>query len=375
MRNRKDNPKFLNEFLDYTGTIQNKAKGTIIEYNYDLAHFFQFLEYRYNNDTLPEEIIDTIKLNNLTTKDGIKLIDIRDLQLQYLKQITLQDIHAFLHFLKNEYDALPATLARKVASIRSFFSYICTIKRVLEQNPTLGLETPKMPKRLPKYLDLNDSLNLIKSASTESSNRSISKMCAVRNVAILTLFLNCGLRLSELVNINIRDINFFDNILLITGKGDKQRSIYLNDACIQSINDYLKVRPKDVHPSSEDALFISSIKKRISKRAIQQMLNNEIKKSNIQVQGITPHKLRHTAATLMFQYGQVDIRSLQKVLGHASVATTEIYTHVNNQQVREAINKNPLANIYKENKQPKYNELDININNVDNTNNTDDFIK
>lgn len=375
MRNRKDNPKFLNEFLDYTGTIQNKAKGTIIEYNYDLAHFFQFLEYRYNNDTLPEEIIDTIKLNNLTTKDGIKLIDIRDLQLQYLKQITLQDIHAFLHFLKNEYDALPATLARKVASIRSFFSYICTIKQVLEQNPTLGLETPKMPKRLPKYLDLNDSLNLIKSASTESSNRSISKMCAVRNVAILTLFLNCGLRLSELVNINIRDINFFDNILLITGKGDKQRSIYLNDACIQSINDYLKVRPKDVHPSCQDALFISSIKKRISKRAIQQMLNNEIKKSNIQVQGITPHKLRHTAATLMFQYGQVDIRSLQKVLGHASVATTEIYTHVNNQQVREAINKNPLANIYKENKQPKYNELDININNVDNTNNTDDFIE
>ena len=180
-------------------------------------------------------------------------------------------------------------------------------------NPTVGLETPKKEKTLPKYLDLSESKNLLETAATSNSNREISKSLALRNVCILTLFLNLGLRLAELVGINIGDINFFDNTLTVIGKGNKERMVYLNKACINAINNYLEVRPKE-GIKDKDALFLSSVKKRISRRAIQQMLEVELKKAGISTRGITPHKLRHTAATLMYQYGEVDIRALQKVL-------------------------------------------------------------
>lgn len=348
MISRKDNPKFLSEFLDYSGTIQNKSRNTISEYNYDLRHFFQFLVYRYNND---EIIASKLKMERsskpismLTIAEQIKLMDVSDLKMNFVAQITLQDIHSFLHHLKNEFDSKAPTLARKVASIRSFFNYYCTIRGNLENNPTVGLETPKKPKVLPKYLDLSESKDLITTAGVPNSTREHSKNLAIRNVAIISLFLNLGLRLSELVGINISDINFYDNSVRVLGKGNKERTIYLNKTCINSIKAYLDVRP-EASGKDVDALFLSSVKKRISQRAIQQMLEVELKKAGISGKGITPHKLRHTAATLMYQYGEVDIRALQKVLGHASISTTEIYTHINNEHVKDAISRNPLSDM------------------------------
>ena len=248
MISRKENPIFLNEFLDYTSTIQNKSKGTVSEYNYDLKHFFQYIVARYDN--IDED------------SNKIKTIEIKDLQRNILTKITLEDIHAFLHYLKIEFSLKATTLSRKVAAIRSFFNYQCTIRRALDINPTVGLETPKKEKTLPKFLDLSESKNLLETAATSNSNREISKSLALRNVCILTLFLNLGLRLAELVGINIGDINFFDNTLTVIGKGNKERMVYLNKACINAINNYLEVRPKE-GIKDKDALFLSSVKSSI----------------------------------------------------------------------------------------------------------------
>ena len=206
-------------------------------------------------------------------------------------------------------------------------------------NPAQGLETPKLDKRLPKYLTLEQSKELLEVTKAESGD------FKERDYAIITLFLNCGMRLSELVNINIKDINFYDNKLNVVGKGNKERTIYLNKACIDAINSYLAVRPHDgVKSDSRDALFLSKRKERISNRMVQEIVKRELAKAGLDISKYSVHKLRHTAATLMYQYGDVDIRALQVLLGHESISTTEIYTHVENKQVKNAVESNPLAN-------------------------------
>ena len=209
---------------------------------------------------------------------------------------------------------------------------------MLQINPTQNLETPKIGKRLPKYLSLDDSKKLLSVAANEDNRNS------ERNYAITTLFLNCGMRLSELVGININDIRFEDWQMTVIGKGNKERTIYLNKACIHSIQNYLNVRPKKgLSSDGEKALFLSERKQRISKRAVQQIIYSELRQAGLDTTKYSVHKLRHTAATLMYQYGNVDIRALQELLGHESISTTEIYTHVSNQQVRNAVESNPLA--------------------------------
>ena len=219
-----------------------------------------------------------------------------------------------------------------------FFSYLTQKAHLLEVNPAQGLETPKLDKRLPKYLTLEQSKELLEVTKAESGD------FKERDYAIITLFLNCGMRLSELVNINIKDINFYDNKLNVVGKGNKERTIYLNKACIDAINSYLAVRPHDgVKFDSRDALFLSKRKERISNRMVQEIVKKELIKAGLDISKYSVHKLRHTAATLMYQYGDVDIRALQVLLGHESISTTEIYTHVENKQVKNAVESNPLA--------------------------------
>lgn len=362
MIKRKENPNFLNEFLDYSTTIQNKSLGTIKEYNYDLKHFIQYLVFRYNNDEIPKDMLIventqvSIDKTELKVEEDIKRIDISKLNKEFLEKVKLEDIHAFLFHLKSSYNLKPASLGRKVASIRSFFNFICTIRRTLKNNPTIGLETPKQPKRLPKHLDLDQSVKLLESVNKPNKDTEISKKLAIRNKAIITIFLNCGIRLNELVNIDLKHINFFDNTLSVIGKGNKERSLYLNNACVKAIRDYLRERPTDIK-KDKDALFISERKERISRRTVQYIVKQELAKAGINTDEFSTHKLRHTAATLMFQYGDVDIRSLQKVLGHESVSTTEIYTHVNDEQVRNAISKNPLADLEKEKKEKFKNQI------------------
>ena len=324
MISRNENPEFLNNFLDYTITILNKSPNTVKEYNYDLRTFFRFIKMHFN----------------LTGERNLEKIPINDLSINDISQITLADIHAFLSYLTVNYKSKAATRARKAASIRVFFNYMCEKTQLIDKNPSLNLETPKLDKRLPKYLSLDDSKKLLKVASNEDNRNS------QRDYAILTIFLNCGLRLSELVGVNINDIDFNEYKLNVIGKGNKERTIYLNKACVHAINEYLSVRPKSgIKDKDEKALFLSERKERISRRTVQQIVTNELQKSGFDTRKYSTHKLRHTAATLMYQYGNVDIRALQELLGHESISTTEIYTHVNNEQVRNAVESNPLADI------------------------------
>lgn len=323
MIDRMDNPPFLNSFLDYLVGILNKSPNTVKEYNYDLAHFLKFIMHHFG----------------ISSEENIKNIDIHNMNIDTLKRIKLDDIHAFLYYLTDTYHSKAATRARKAASIRVFFSYLSQKEKILEVNPAQGLETPKLDKRLPKYLTLEQSKQLLK--VTESATDENKE----RDFAIITLFLNCGMRLSELVGINIKDINFSDNKLNVIGKGNKERTIYLNKACIEAIKKYLAVRPHEgVKFNSKDALFLSKRKERISNRMVQEIVKRELARAGLDISKYSVHKLRHTAATLMYQYGNVDIRALQVLLGHESISTTEIYTHVDNQQVKDAVNSNPLAN-------------------------------
>lgn len=335
MIEREQNPYFLNDFLDYSSTILNKSSNTIKEYNYDIAHFLKFIKYRYN-------IITGIKECNIKDTE----IDLTDMGLETIEKITLEDIHAFLGYLKNNYRSKPATLARKTASIRMFFKYLCNKTKKIPNNPAQDLESPKIGKRLPKYLSLDESKKLLATTAEANPKTHGNHDNSERNYAIITLFLNCGMRLSELVNIDIKDIDFSEQKMNVIGKGDKERTIYLNKACIYAINNYLLVRPKEgIHYSSKDALFLSEQKRRISNRTVQYIVKEELRLSGIDSNKYSVHKLRHTAATLMYKYGQVDIRALQELLGHESISTTEIYTHVDSEQIRSAVENNPLANI------------------------------
>ncbi len=331
MIDRDDNPIFLNDFLDYSLTILNKSPNSVKEYNYDIANFLKFIKHRYRIAKVDVTEIKSIKID--------------DMDLEIIKKITIEDIHAFLAYLKNNFNSQPATLARKASSIRIFFHYLCNKSKRIPTNPAQDLENPKLGRRLPKYLSLEQSQKLLQVASTVTLSEHNNHDNSTRNYAIITLFLNCGMRLSELVGLNMKDIDFSENKLNVIGKGNKERTIYLNKACVNAIKSYLAIRPHDgVQGDSRDALFLSEQKKRISNRTVQYIVKEEFKKAGIDHTKYSVHKLRHTAATLMYKYGQVDIRALQELLGHESISTTEIYTHVDNEQIRSAVENNPLAN-------------------------------
>ena len=327
MIDREENSSYVNSFLDYSITILNKSSNSVKEYNYDLLMFLRFIKQHFN----------------MTNEEDFKNIKIDDISLDTIKKITLDDIHAFLAFLVKEFNSKATTRARKVSTIRIFFKYLCQHAKLIDKNPALYLETPKLEKRLPKYLSLDDSKKLL-NATYNEDNRNYA-----RDYAIITLFLNCGIRLSELVGININDIDFSENKLNVIGKGNKERTIYLNKACMNALSEYLSVRPKQGikhdKKNSEKALFLSERKTRIGNRTVELIVYKQLKAAGLDVKKYSVHKLRHTAATLMYQYGNVDIRALQELLGHESIATTEIYTHVSNEQVRNAVESNPLADI------------------------------
>lgn len=327
MLKTEENPDYLNSFLDYSTTMLNKSPNSIKEYNYDLAMFLKFIKIHFG----------------LTKETDFSKISIKDVSLDTIKKIELNDIHAFIGYLAREHNSKPATRARKVSTIRIFFKYLSQKANLIDKNPAQDLETPKLNKRLPKYLNLEDSKKLLEAADNED-NRNHE-----RDYAILTIFLNCGLRLSELVGINIQDIDFSENKMTVIGKGNKERTIYLNKACIKAIGEYMAVRKKiGVKPDklhSDKALFLSERKERISRRTVQHIVYTKLSAAGLDTSKFSAHKLRHTAATLMYQYGQVDIRALQVLLGHESISTTEIYTHVDNEQVRNAVEANPLSNL------------------------------
>lgn len=311
-------PVAAKDFLLYMETIKGNSKNTVEAYSYDLTLFFKFMKIRKN--IVPEK----------TDFNDIKIDDIDN---YFLRTIGLNDLYAFISYTAKERENHNYSRARKVACLRSFFKYIYTKSKIIDTNPAVELEPPKINSRQPIHLNIDESKTLLKS---------ISGTYKERDYAILVLFLNCGLRLSELVSINIDNID--GDVLRVIGKGNKERTVYLNKACINAINDYLKVRKHDsVKMQDKNALFISQQNNRISPRTVQVIVKKYIKAAGLDDTKYSTHKLRHTAATLMYKHGNVDIRALQQILGHKSVATTQIYTHIDDERLRQAIKANPLS--------------------------------
>lgn len=314
------NPLILDDYLNYLESIRGTSPNTIKEYYYDLNTFFRYMKLRYK--LVPSDM-------------DFEEIEIDDIDLSLIKKIDIQDLHSYISYVDKILKNGNHAKSRKVSSLRSFFKYLYSTLSLIEKNPAESLELPKSNSRYPVYLTLEQSETLLDTILENPDD-----LFRKRDYAIIMLFLNCGLRLSELASINISKIKN-DDTLTVIGKGNKERTIYLNEACQEAIEDYLRVRPKDVN--DPDALFISKRKNRMSNRAIQHMVDRYFKKMGLDTDVYSTHKLRHTAATLMYQHGNVDIRALQEILGHESVSTTQIYTHLDDERLRDAIKSNPLA--------------------------------
>ena len=312
-------PDLVCEYLRYIDVIKNRSQKTVFEYAINLREFITFV-------LIDKKICSEKNLN-------LKLCDV-----EFFRNITLDDAYKYLSYCKNEKNNNSSTRARKVVAMRQFFKYLSDNKQLLDNNPMKVLDSPKTKKALPKYLTLEQSINLLQSVDGKNKER---------DYAILTIFLNCGLRLSELVALNYNDIKS-DNSMRVVGKGNKERIVYLNDACIAAINAYMRVRPKD-GVIDKNALFLSTRLKRISPKTVQYIVKSFLDKSGLGELGMSVHKLRHTAATLMYQYGDADVLVLKDVLGHENLSTTEIYTHIVDDQKKKAIENNPLAKINKNN--------------------------
>ena len=316
--------RYISEFINYMEVIKGKSPRTASEYRYDLLTFFRFL--RINRGDVPCPALDE------NFRENYSAIDVSAVDAEMLGSVTLSELYEYLSFVNRNMQNESSARARKVASLRSFFKYMTIRSGVLEHNPAENLETPKVAKRQPRYLSLEESQKLL-----ESIPRDVN---FDRNLCIITLFLNCGLRVSELVGINISDIR--DDIIIITGKGNKERTVYLNKACKCTIDNYLRVRPVE-GVIDRDALFISRNKKRLSTKMVWCIVKDCLEIAGLDSSRYSPHKLRHTAATLLYQYAEADLLIIQQILGHESLATTQIYTHLNDENAKYAIKKNPLS--------------------------------
>lgn len=314
-------PPVIRDFLTYNETIRGKSSRSVEGYFLDLQTFFRYI----------------LLVRGLVPKSAeFEKITIEKVDIELIKTITVSDLYAFLVFCKEERQNGAASRARKTSTLRIFFKYLSVQTHQLENNPAEMLETPKVKQSLPKHLTLEDSLELLNSVEGPYKER---------DYCILTLFLNCGLRLAELCALNLSSISG-DGTLTVVGKGNKERMVYLNSACLDAISKYLPVRHNEGVPASDkNALFISRNKRRISPKTVQHIVKTYLEKSGLGDMGYSTHKLRHTAATLMYQHGNVDIRVLKDILGHANLGTTQIYTHVSDKQIKQAVDSNPLANV------------------------------
>lgn len=319
--NRDLLPPLVDEYISELIVVKGRSQLTVNEYISDLRLFFRFLVSREKSLSSPDDLPEEFDLSYIDAS--------------YMNKITLRDVNEFLIYCSTDRTNNKTTRARKASSIRGFFKYISEKMHYIEQNPVSQLQVAKADKKLPKYLTLEQSRMLL--ASVKEPNRA-------RDYCILTLFLNCGLRLAELVGLNVTDVNLTESTMLVTGKGNKQRMVYLNKACVLALKDYLAVRPVDqLKGDDRKALFISRLNKRIGRQAVQLMVYHYLSEIGLDGQHYSVHKLRHTAATLMYQHGDVDVLILKEILGHENLTTTEIYTHVDNKQMRAAVKNNPLS--------------------------------
>ncbi len=314
-------PAFLRDFLTYNETIKGKSSRSVEGYYIDLRTFFRYM----------------LLVRGKAPKDTeFSKIDINTADIELVRSVTISDLYAFMVYCKEELKNNTATRARKTSTLRIFFKYMSVQTHQIPSNPAELLESPKVKQSLPKHLTLENSLELLNSVDGANERR---------DYCILTLFLNCGLRLSELCGLNLSDISS-DGIMTVTGKGNKERAVYLNDSCLLAVKAYLAVRPNEgIVATDRNALFISRNHRRLSPKTVQHIVKTYLKKAGLGGMGFSTHKLRHTAATLMYQHGNVDIRVLKDILGHANLGTTQIYTHVSDAQIKRAVDANPLSNV------------------------------
>ena len=318
----EENPDFLNDYVTHLNVVKGLAQSTVMGYFQDIRQFLRFYVLdKAGNIKITEEMLLDTSIQEMTVDD--------------IRQITLKDIYKYYSFLANVCDNKGKIRCRKGSSLRSFFHYLTTQARLLEHNPTENLEISSPRNPLPKYLNLNESMDLLETKSASETPADIRDYC------ILTLFLNCGLRLGELIALNLSSLDMQEETMRIMGKGSKERIIFLNDACLSALEEYLVIR-RDIE-TSDPALFLSNQKKRISRRRVQQIVETSLKEAGLNGRGLSTHKLRHTAATLMYQQGGTDILTLKSILGHESIATTQIYTHLGETAEREAMRNSPLA--------------------------------
>lgn len=313
----------IKDFLYYLQTVKGRSPSTVDEYFNDLRTFFRFIKVQ-NHIVPPDTPYQDIKVD--------------DVDLALVSSVTLTDGYEFMNYLLRVRRNNKAARARKTTSVKSFYSYLTNKKHLLAVDPLKDLERPNAREKnpLPKYLTLEQSIELLNAVDGKYKER---------DYCILTFFLNCGMRLAELVAMNYNDIKP-DHTAQIIGKGSKKRIIYLNDACMSAFEAYMKVRPVDgVRAEDKYALFLSAQHRRISRESVQKMVYKYLEKIGLDSQGYSVHKLRHTAATLMYQHGNVDIRVLKDVLGHESLSTTEIYTHLDSRQIEAAAKSNPLSKV------------------------------
>lgn len=316
-------PELLADFLNYLSTIRGKSPNTIDGYRTDIMMFFRFIAI-YKGKTPKNTEFNEINLSFIDET--------------FINSIKLSDLYAFISFAEKQRENGTYARARKVAALKSFFNFLSGKQGIVKNNPAKELESPKLNKRHPVYLTLDESIKLLNSMDR-------SYKFYNRDYCMITIFLNCGVRVSELCGINISKIK--GDTLTIIGKGNKERTVYLNEACIKALNTYIAERKeiKNIAEDDMDALFISSKGTRINKRSVERIVKKYTVEAGLTEQKYTPHKLRHTAATLMYKHGNVDIRSLQSILGHDSISTTQIYTHVDDEVLREAVKQNPLSKL------------------------------
>ena len=318
-------PRVLRSFLSYKETIQGRSAQTVEKYASDLRIFFRFL---------------LVSRGEKEPSDW-EHMDLSGVDEKFISTITPDEIYAFLLWCAHDQQNKAAARARKLSAVKSFFKYHTTKSHVLDRDPTLNIDSPAVKQALPKYLSLDESLALLRSVPDD-------RPTAKRDYCILTFFLNCGMRLSELVGIDLTDISSDFRKLVVTGKGSKQRTVYLNEACRDAVQDYLAVRESigrtEGHPiRDKNALFLSERGNRISDKTVQWLVKRQLKEAGLEGKGYSTHKLRHTAATLMYNNGNVDIRVLKDILGHEQLTTTQIYTHVSDRKLAEAMDANPLS--------------------------------
>ncbi len=320
-------PQVLRDYASYLSVIKGNSEKTVCEYLLDLRTFFRFMIMRNNGDSLSREEFEKISITHIGIDD--------------IRTVSAQNIIDYLMFAGFELENNTTTRMRKLSSLKSFFHYAHGKKRLVDSNPTSDIDAPKKNKTLPKYLTIDEAVSLLEAVKSDTESKTV-----LRDYAIITLFLNTGMRLSELVGLNLESFTSDLVSVKVLGKGNKERIIYLNDAARAAVSDYIRVRldPRFIRTST-NAFFLSGRQTRISAKTVQWVVYKYLQIAGLGARGLSVHKLRHTAATLMYQTGKVDIRVLKDILGHEQLNTTQIYTHIVDRNIEEAMDNNPLAEI------------------------------